>query len=88
MYIPVIGIDALPEVLEKIRTGEMIGSVLQDANTQGQMIVKIAQNLHEGKDPLADTGFEFDTDGSKAIRVPYKPITVENVDEAAATYEK
>ena len=88
MYIPVIGIDALPDVLEKIRTGEMIGSVLQDANTQGQMIVKIAQNLYEGKDPLADTGFEFDTDGSKAIRVPYKPITVENVDEAAATYEK
>ena len=88
MYIPVIGIDALPEVLEKIRTGEMIGSVLQDANTQGQMIVKIAQNLHEGKDTLADTGFEFDTDGSKAIRVPYKPITVENVDEAAATYGK
>ncbi len=88
MFIPVIGIDALPEVLEKIRTGEMIGSVLQDANTQGQMIVKIAQNLYEGKDPLADTGFEFDTDGSKAIRVPYKPITVENVDEAAATYEK
>ena len=88
MYIPVIGIDALPEVLEKIRTGEMIGSVLQDANTQGQMIVKIAQNLYEGKDPLADTGFEFDTDGSKAIRVPYKPITVDNVDEAAATYGK
>jgi len=87
MYIPVIGIDALPEVLEKIRTGEMIGSVLQDANTQGQMIVKIAQNLVEGKEPLADTGFEFDTDGSKAIRVPYKAITVENVDEAAATYE-
>ena len=87
MYIPVIGIDALPEVLEKIRTGEMFGSVLQDANTQGQMIVKIAQNLVEGKDPLDGTGFEFDTDGSKAVRVPYKAVTVDNVDEAAATYE-
>ena len=70
MFIPVLGIDALPDVLEKIRNGEMIGSVLQDANTQGQMIVKIAQNLYEGKEPLDGTDFEFDTDGSKAIRVP------------------
>ena len=68
MFIPVLGIDALPDVLEKIRNGEMIGSVLQDANTQGQMIVKIAQNLYEGKEPLDGTDFEFDTDGSKAIR--------------------
>lgn len=87
MFIPVLGIDALPDVLEKIRNGEMIGSVLQDANTQGQMIVKIAQNLYEGKEPLDGTDFEFDTDGSKAIRVPYKAVTAENVDEAAATYE-
>ena len=72
MFIPVLGIDALPDVLEKIRNGEMIGSVLQDANTQGQMIVKIAQNLYEGKEPLDGTDFEFDTDGSKAIRVPLR----------------
>ena len=86
-YIPVIGIDALPEVLEKITSGEMMGSVLQDAQTQGQMIVKIAANLVDGKEPLDGTDFEFDTDGSKAVRVPYKAVTAENVDEAAATYE-
>ena len=86
-YIPVIGIDALPEALEKIRSGEMMGSVLQDASTQGTLIVEIAQNLINGKEPLDGTGFKFDTDGSKAVRVPYKPVTVENVDEAAATYE-
>lgn len=86
-YIPVIGIDALPEALEKIRSGEMMGSVLQDASTQGTLIVEIAQNLINGKEPLDGTGFKFDTDGSKAVRIPYKPVTVENVDEAAATYE-
>lgn len=86
-YIPVIGIDALPETLEKIRSGEIMGSVLQDAQTQGQAIVAMAKNLADGKDPLEGTEFELDTDGSKAVRVPYKAVTVESVDEAAASYE-
>ena len=47
-----IGIDALPETLEKIRSGEIMGSVLQDAQTQGQAIVAMAKNLADGKDPL------------------------------------
>lgn len=85
-YIPIVGIDALPEVLEKIENGEMIGSVLQDAATQGKVIVAIADNLNQGKDPLDGLDFEFDTDGSKAVRVPYSAITAENVDVAASTY--
>lgn len=85
-YIPVIGIDALPEMLAKIESGEVIGSVLQDATTQGKVIVKIAENVSQGKDPLDGLDFEFDTDGSKAVRVPYAAITAENVDVAAANY--
>lgn len=85
-YIPVVGIDALPEMLEKIESGEVIGSVLQDAQTQGKVIVAIANNVSKGKDPLDGLDFEFDTDGSKAVRVPYSAITAENVEEAAATY--
>lgn len=86
-YIPIIGIDALPETLENIRSGEIMGSVLQDAQTQGQAIVAMAKNLTEGKEPLEGTEYEFDTDGSKAVRIPYKAVTVENVDEAAESYE-
>lgn len=85
-YIPIIGIDALPEMLEKIESGEVIGSVLQDASTQGKVIVAIADNVSQGKDPLDGLDFEFDTDGSKAVRVPYAAITAENVDVAAANY--
>lgn len=85
-YIPIIGIDALPEMLEKIESGEVIGSVLQDASTQGKVIVAIANNVSQGKDPLDGLDFEFDTDGSKAVRVPYAAITAENVDVAAANY--
>lgn len=85
-YIPVVGIDALPEALEKIESGELIGSVLQDATTQGKVIVAIANNLYQGKEPLDGMDFEFDTDGSKAVRVPYAAITAENVKDAAANY--
>lgn len=84
-YIPIIGIDALPEVLEKIESGKMIGSVLQDAKTQGEVIVKMAENLVNGKS--ADEGLDYKLDEDKAIRVPYQAITLENLDVARANYE-
>ncbi len=84
-YIPIIGIDALPEMLDKIESGEVMGSVLQDAKTQGQTIVKMAQNLTEGKDVLDGIDFELE-EGAKAIRVPYAAITVDNLDLAKSTY--
>lgn len=83
-YIPVIGIDALPEMLDKIKSGEVMGSVLQDARTQGEVIVKMAKNLSAGKDPL--DGLQFKLDESKAVRVPYKAITIDNLKEAQDTY--
>lgn len=84
-YIPIIGIDALPEMLDKIESGEVMGSVLQDAKTQGQTIAKMAQNLTEGKDVLDGIDFELEA-GAKAIRVPYAAITVDNLDLAKSTY--
>lgn len=84
-YIPVIGIDALPEMLNKIESGEVIGSVLQDAKTQGQTIVKMAANLAAGKDAMDGITLKLE-DGSKAVRVPYKAITKDNLDVAESTY--
>jgi methyl-galactoside transport system substrate-binding protein len=84
-YIPVIGIDALPEMLDKISSGEVIGSVLQDAKTQGQTIVKMASNLADGKDVLDGINFELEA-GAQAVRVPYAAITTENLDVAITTY--
>lgn len=84
-YIPIIGIDALPEMLDKIESGEVMGSVLQDAKTQGQTIVKMAQNLTEGKDVLDGLDFELE-EGAKAVRVPYAAITADNLDVAKSTY--
>ncbi|MFV0364097.1 MAG: galactose ABC transporter substrate-binding protein [Suipraeoptans sp.] len=85
LYIPIIGIDALPEALEKIDSGQMIGSVLQDAKTQGEVIVKMAENMMNGN--VVDEGTGFELDEEKGIRVPYQAITSENTDVAKETYE-
>jgi len=85
-YIPIYGIDALPEILTKIKSGEITGSVLQDAKTQGQSIVKMAQNLAEGKEVLEGIDFELE-ERAKAIRVPYQSITIDNLDVAESTYK-
>lgn len=84
-YIPIYGIDALPETLSKIESGEVTGSVLQDAKPQGQYIVKMAENLSNGKDVLDGLDIEME-EGAKAIRVPYQAITIENLDVAQSTY--
>lgn len=84
-YIPIIGIDALPEALNNIESGKMFGSVLQDAKTQGEVIVKMAENLANGKE--AADGMDYELDECKAVRVPYQAVTAENIDLAKETYE-
>lgn len=84
-YIPIYGIDALPEILSKIESGEITGSVLQDAKTQGQTIVKMAENLTSGKDAVDGIeGVEVEEE-AKAVRVPYQAITKDNLDLAKIT---
>ena len=86
-YIPIYGIDALPEILSKIESGEITGSVLQDAKTQGQTIVKMAENRTSGKDAVDGIeGVEMEEE-AKAVRVPYQAITKDNLDLAKSTYE-
>ena len=86
-YIPIYGIDALPEILSKIESGEITGSVLQDAKTQGQTIVKMAENLTSGKDAVDGIEGVETEEEAKAVRVPYQAITQDNLDLAKSTYE-
>lgn len=86
-YIPIYGIDALPEILSKIESGEITGSVLQDAKTQGQTIVKMAENLTSGKDAVDGIEGVETEEEAKAVRVPYQAITKDNLDLANSTYE-
>ena len=86
-YIPIYGIDALPEILSKIESGEITGSVLQDAKTQGQTIVKMAENLTSGKDAVDGIEGVETEEEAKAVRVQYQAITKDNLDLAKSTYE-
>ncbi|ONI46519.1 galactose ABC transporter substrate-binding protein [Candidatus Epulonipiscium fishelsonii] len=83
-YMPVIGIDALPEALVLIENGQLMGTVLNDPLGQGKASLELAINAALGIDVL--TGTEWVLDETKAVRVPYVGITTENIAVAEEAY--
>lgn len=83
-FMPVVGVDAIPDALIKIKEGTLVGSVLNDAANQGKATVDLAINVANGKDPLDGTSWTLD--GVKAVRVPYVGITLENIKIAEDSY--
>lgn len=81
--LPIVGVDAIPDALSKIEEGKMAGSVLNDAGNQGKAIVDVALNLAAGKDAVEGTDWKVE---DKAIRVPYKAITKDNLSDAKKSY--
>lgn len=84
-YMPVVGVDAIPDALTKINSGEMLGTVLNDAKNQGQATFDIAYNFASGKDATAGTKWKLESD--KAVRVPYVAITKANINIAQDAYK-
>lgn len=84
-YMPVVGVDAIPDAIEQIKSGYMLGSVLNDAKSQGTATVQLAINAALGKDVL--DGTEWKLDENKAVRVPYVGITKENISVAEEAYK-
>lgn len=76
--LPVFGVDALPEALVKIQKGEMAGTVLNDADSQGKGTFNIAVNLAAGKD--ATEGLDLTLE-NKILLVPSIGIDSDNVDQ-------
>lgn len=83
-FMPVVGVDAIPDALAAIKAGELVGSVLNDAANQGKATFDLAYNVAMGKDVLADTAWKLDE--NKAVRVPYVGITLENIKIAEDSY--
>ncbi|EKQ54551.1 MULTISPECIES: galactose ABC transporter substrate-binding protein [unclassified Clostridium] len=69
-YIPVVGIDALPEAKELINQGIMTGTVAQDPREHANAIYSIGMNLVSGAPPLKGTNYKVDETGI-AIQLPY-----------------
>lgn len=66
--IPVFGVDALAEALALVKSGEMAGTVLNDATSQAKATFELARNLAEGKSATEGTQWEMK---EKIVRVPY-----------------
>lgn len=79
--IPIYGVDALTQALQHIADGEMNGTVLNDGVNQARATLDLALNAASGKDAVEGTSWKLDTDGSKAVRVPYVAVTPENYTE-------
>jgi methyl-galactoside transport system substrate-binding protein len=84
-YMPVVGVDAIPDALQQIKDGFMAGTVLNDAKNQGKATFELANNVAMGKDPLEGT--EWELDGNKAVRVPYVAVTIDNIEFGEKAYE-
>ncbi len=83
--IPVVGVDAIPEALELIKAGSMLGTVLNDPLNQGKATLDLAVNAALGKDALDGTSWELDS--TKAVRVPYVAINKNNINVAEEAYK-
>ena len=84
-YIPIVGVDAIPDMLNEIKKGTILGSVLNDPVGQSQALVDLTLNVAAGKDPVEGTTWTLDE--VKAVRVPYVPITADNVTIAEEAYK-
>lgn len=83
-FMPVVGVDAIPDALAKIKSGEMVGTVLNDAKNQGKATFDLAFNAAQGKDPVAGTAWKLD---GKAVRVPYVIVTKDNLNVGEEAYK-
>ena len=79
-FMPVVGVDAIPEIITLIEQDKVVGTVLNDAPNQAKAVIDLCLNLANGKDPLEGTDWKLDD--TKAVRVPYIGITKENLDQA------
>jgi methyl-galactoside transport system substrate-binding protein len=84
-FMPVVGVDAIPDALTKIKEGKMIGTVLNDARNQGRATFDLAYNAANGKNPTEGTSWKLDE--NKAVRVPYVIITKDNIATGEAAYK-
>lgn len=66
--VPVFGVDALAEALALVKSGDMAGTVLNDADSQAKATFELARNLANGKAATEGTQWEM---ANKIVRVPY-----------------
>lgn len=84
-FIPVVGIDAIPDASKKIKAGTMVGTILNDASSQGKAIIDLITNAANGKNVVSGTSWKVTN--NKYVRIPYVTITKDNIDVADQAYK-
>ena len=77
-YIPVVGVDANASALEAMDKGEMLGTVLNDADNQGIAAVRLANVLasNDGSPAGSDkNSIGYEITNNKYIWIPYQKVT-------------
>lgn len=75
--LPVFGVDALTEALALVKSGDMAGTVLNDAQNQAKATFELARNLANGKAAADGTEWKIE---EKIVRVPYVGVDASNVE--------
>lgn len=75
-FIPVVGVDAVPQAIDAVKKGVMSGTVVQDADAMGAAIATMLMNAVDGADYLRGLPYAWDASGI-AIRIPYARFTAE-----------
>ena len=79
--LPIYGVDALAQAITHIADGELDGTVLNDGVNQARATLDLAVNAAMGKEVTEGTSWTVQTNGTKAVRVPYIGVTAENYAE-------
>lgn len=69
-YIPVFGIDGIPEAIDLINKGIMTGTVFQNSSETAEALYSVGMNLAHNLNPLENTNYKFDETGV-TIQMPY-----------------
>ncbi len=84
-YIPIIGIDGIPECLTEIGNYGIFATILQNPSVQAEVLSSVSRNIIGGKSPL--DGTHLNLYNNKYIVIPYVPITKSNLDAAVKIYK-
>jgi len=74
-FLPVLGVDATAPALQAVAEGTLLGTVLNDAQNQGQATFDIAYALATGVKPATTAKGTWD---GRTYFVPYAMVTRDN----------
>lgn len=73
-WIPVIGIDGVPDAVDQIRDGYLYGTVLNDSATMAKAIIALAEQIRSG---VVHENFPYPITDGKYIWIDYKTFKLE-----------